>query len=129
MLTSKSIAENTNIAKRMGKMEELEKAMALLDKMRPVIGEGVYVAKVQAVLAAFPAFDTFHSEVEVIEIDDDDAVNDSVSGTEPDLSDVQVTGATLFPRIIHMNLPPDDIDENGDEMVNEKEFVVEATKE
>ena len=130
VLTSKSIAENTNIAKRMGKMEELEKGMSLLDKMRRVIGEEAYVAKVQAVLAAFPAFDTFHTEVDVIKIvdDDDDAVNDSRSGTEPNLSNMQVVGATLFPRIIHMNLPPD-IDEIGDDVVNEQESVVEATNE
>ena len=104
--------------------------MSLLDKMRSVIGEEAYVAKVQAVLAAFPAFDTFHTEVDVIEIvdDDDDAVNDSRSGTEPNLSNMQVVGATLFPRIIHMNLPPD-IDEIGDDVVNEQESVVEATNE
>jgi hypothetical protein len=45
----KSQAENTNIAKRMGKMEELEKAMTLLDKMRKVIGEDSFKAKVGSV--------------------------------------------------------------------------------
>jgi hypothetical protein len=123
MLTSKSIAENTNIAKRMGKMEELEKAMSLLDKMRSVIGEEAYVSKVQAVLAAFPAFDTFQAEVDVIEIvDDEDApVNDSVSGTEPDLSNVQVAGLTLLPRIIHMTSTPD-VDENNADVLDEEQL-------
>ena len=49
VLASKSQAENTNIAKRMGKMEELEKAMTLLDKMRKVIGEDSFKAKVGSV--------------------------------------------------------------------------------
>jgi hypothetical protein len=130
VLTSKSIAENTNIAKRMGRMEELEKAMSLLDKMRSVTGEKAYVAKVQAASAAFPAFDTFHTEVdhviEIIDDDNDNAVNDSRSGTEPDLSNMQVVGATPYPRIIYMNLPSD-IDENGDDVVNKQESVIEAT--
>ncbi len=81
--------------------------------------------------ASFPAFDTFHTKVDVIEIVDDndeDAVNDSRSGTEPDLCNMQVVGVTLYPRIIHMNLPAD-IDENGDDVVNEQESVVEATSE
>ena len=66
---SKAQAENTNIAKRMGKMEELEKGMALLDKMRAVIGERSYVAKVQDVLAAFPIFSTFDACVDIIDVD------------------------------------------------------------
>ena len=39
VIASKAQGENTNIAKRMGKMEELEKGIALLDKIREVIGE------------------------------------------------------------------------------------------
>ena len=65
VLASKSQAENTNIAKRMGKMEELEKAMTLLDKMRKVIGEDNYKAKVVSVLDAFPVFSTFEEQAEL----------------------------------------------------------------
>ena len=36
VMASKAHAEATNIAKRMGKIEELEKGMALLEKMRPI---------------------------------------------------------------------------------------------
>ena len=72
VIASKAQAENTNIAKRMGKMEELEKGMALLEKMRSVIGEKSYAEKVQSVFAAFPVFATFDACVEVI---DDDAVS------------------------------------------------------
>ena len=59
---------------------------------------------------------TYHAEVDVIEIvDDDDAPNglnpldedsDSVSVTEPDLSDMQVPGCQLPPQIILLNLAP-----------------------
>ena len=35
---SKALKENTNIAKRMGKMEELAQGMSLLEKMRQAIG-------------------------------------------------------------------------------------------
>jgi hypothetical protein len=63
MASTKILAQNSNIAKRMGKMEELEKAMALLDKMRPSIGETEYGTRVQHALAAFPAFDTYNATV------------------------------------------------------------------
>ena len=72
VLASKSQAENTNIAKRMGKMEELEKAMTLLDKMRKVIGEDNYKAKVVSVLDAFPVFSTIDACVDIIDVDADD---------------------------------------------------------
>ena len=73
VLASKSQAENTNIlAKRMGKMEELEKAMTLLDKMREVIGDDNYKAKVASVLDAFPVFSTYDACVDIIDVDADD---------------------------------------------------------
>ena len=72
VLASKSQAENTNIAKRMGKMEELEKAMTLLDKMRKVIGEDNYKARVVSVLDAFPVFSSFDACVDIIDVDADD---------------------------------------------------------
>jgi hypothetical protein len=72
VLASKSKAENTNIAKSMGKMEELEKAMTLLDKMRKVIGDN-YKARVVSVLDAFfPVFTSFDACVDIIDVDADD---------------------------------------------------------
>ena len=68
----KSQAENTNIAKRMGKMEELEKAMTLLDKMRKVIGEDSFKAKVGSVFETFPVFATSDAKVDIIDVDADD---------------------------------------------------------
>ncbi len=119
VLTSKSIAENTKIAKRMGKMEELEKGMILLD-MRNSIGEKAYHAQVQDVLKAFPTFNTYHAEVDVIEFIDNRVDANSVSVTEPDLSEMLVTGISIPPRIIWSNLPPD-IDVDIDDEANNDE--------
>ena len=69
MLASKAHAEATNIAKRMGKMEELEKGMALLEKMRPVIGESTYAKRVQSLFAALPNFEGFDAAVDIIHVD------------------------------------------------------------
>ena len=113
-------------------MEELEKAMGLLDKMRDSIGEESYHAQVQDVLNAFPIFNMYHAEVDVIEIfDDDDDPNilnppvdendvaDSSSGIEPDLSDMIVPGCQRPPKIILLNVTPDvDIDSDSAEVVN-----------
>jgi hypothetical protein len=74
MASTKILAQNSNIAKRMGKMEELEKAMVLLDKMRSSIGEAEYGTRVQHALAAFTAFDTYDATVNapiVIDLVDD----------------------------------------------------------
>ena len=68
-MASKAHAETTNIAKRMGKMEELEKGMALLEKMRPVIGEELYANQVRGLFAALPNFETFDSAVDIIDVD------------------------------------------------------------
>jgi hypothetical protein len=58
----------------MGKMEELEEAMTLLDKMRKVIGKESYKAKVGSVFDAFPVLATFDAKVNIIDVDvDDDA--------------------------------------------------------
>jgi hypothetical protein len=83
----------------MGKMEELEKGMTLLDKMRNSIGEEAYHAQVQDVLKAFPTFNTYHAQVDVIKIIDDPVDADSVSVTEPDLSKMRVAGILIPPKI------------------------------
>jgi hypothetical protein len=56
VIASKDHAETTNIAKRMGKMDELKKGMALLEKMRPVIGGDLYADQVRCLYAALPNF-------------------------------------------------------------------------
>lgn len=84
VIASKAQGENTNIAKRMGKMEELEKGLALLEKIRKVIGEESYTEKVQSVLAGFPVFNTFDACVDIIDVDADDCVdNEEVEEVDP----------------------------------------------
>ena len=62
---AKAHAETTNIAKRMGKMEELEKGMALLEKMRGIIGQERYASQVCSIFAAMPNFQSFDSAVDI----------------------------------------------------------------
>ena len=74
---SKALKENTNIAKRMGKMEELTQGMILLEKMRQAIGqsfEAEYKARVRTLYAAMPDFTTFNTAVDVIDVDDIDDI-------------------------------------------------------
>ena len=98
VLVAKSQAESTNIAKRMGKIEELEKAMSLLDRMRTVIGEEKYANRVQHVLAAFPVFATFEKCVDVIEIDDDNDVEETppIGSVVVDSATDETTGSSIF---------------------------------
>ena len=69
LLTSKAHAETTNIAKRMGKMEELERGMALLEKMRPVIGERTYADRVRSLFSSLPNFKGFDAAVDIINVE------------------------------------------------------------
>ena len=69
---SKTLKENTNIAKRMEKMEELGKRMTLLEKMRVATGPGFedeYKARVRTLYAALPDFTTFRTDDDVIDED------------------------------------------------------------
>ena len=69
VMASKSHAETTNIAKRMGKMEELEKGMALLKEFRPVIGDELFENGVRSLHAALPNFKGFDRAVDIIDVD------------------------------------------------------------
>jgi hypothetical protein len=72
---SKALKENTNIAKRMGKMEELTQGISLLEKMRQAIVssfEEEYKARVRTLYAATPDFTTFDTAVDVIDVDAED---------------------------------------------------------
>jgi hypothetical protein len=73
MMASKAHAESTNIAKRMGKLEELKQGMALLKEMRSVIGEATYANGVCSLHAALPNFDTFNAAVDIIDVDNNTA--------------------------------------------------------
>ena len=66
---AKAHAETTNIAKRMGKMEELEKGMALLEKMKGVNGEAMYATQVcSSIFAAMPNFQSFDTAVDIVDV-------------------------------------------------------------
>jgi hypothetical protein len=60
VIASKAHAETTNIAKRMGKMEELE-------RVGPVIDEEVYSNRVRSLFAALPNFKAFDTAVDIID--------------------------------------------------------------
>ncbi len=65
---AKAHAEATNIAKRMGKMEELEKPMALLDMMKGIIGEEKYASQVCSIFAAMPNFQSFDTALDIFHV-------------------------------------------------------------
>ena len=79
---AKAHAEATNIAKRMGKMEELEKAMALLDKMKGIIGEEKYASQVCSIFAAMPNFQSFDTAVDIVHVGSAAAVDRTPADAE-----------------------------------------------
>ena len=100
-IASKAQGENTNIAKRMGKMEELEKGIALLEKIREVIGKESYVEKVvKSVFASFPAvFNTFDACVDIVDVDADEDCTDNIKEFDEDTSgSVVLLTPTTVPR-------------------------------
>ena len=74
--TARAMAVQSNVAQRLGRISELEKAIDILDRMRTVIGEAQYKAKVANVAANFPDFATFNSDVNVLVIDSSDNDNE-----------------------------------------------------
>ncbi len=66
------MAAQSNLSQQLGRLSEQEKAISLLEKIRPVIGEEKYTtAKIDAVAASFPDYATFDSEVEVLVVRSD----------------------------------------------------------
>ncbi len=53
----------------MGKMEELERGMGLLEKMRPVIGKQAYADQVRSLFASLPNFKGFDAAVDIIKVE------------------------------------------------------------
>ena len=70
--TARALELQSNVALCLGKIRELESAMNLLDRMRPIIGEDQYSQRVASVAASFPVFATFNADVEVVVVDDTD---------------------------------------------------------
>jgi hypothetical protein len=50
--------QNSNVACRLGRVEELEKTLSLLEKIRPVIGEEEYKQKIDSIAASLPNLGT-----------------------------------------------------------------------
>ena len=48
-------------------MEELEKGMGLLERMRPIIGDEMFANRVQSLFAALPNFKNFDAAVDITE--------------------------------------------------------------
>ena len=69
--TARAMAVQSNLSQQLGRLSEQEKAISLLEKIRPVIGEEKYTAKIAAVAASFPDYATFDSEVEVLVVGND----------------------------------------------------------
>ena len=78
---SKALKENTEIAKRIVKMEELGQGITLLEKMWKAIGplfDDESKPRVRTLYAALPDFTTFDTAVDVI---DEDAENEDIMPT------------------------------------------------
>jgi hypothetical protein len=72
---AKAMEQTSNVGKRMAKIEELEKHLNLLDRIRPTIGEMAYETRVRALAKSLPNPESFSKDVEVIALDlseDDD---------------------------------------------------------
>jgi hypothetical protein len=93
LLTSKAHAESANIAKRMGKIEELEKGMALLERMRSVIGQELFAQRVKSLFDALPNFENFETAVKIIDVDADDEPRINWGTTKRELA-TEVDGVT-----------------------------------
>lgn len=71
---AKAIEQNSNVTSRLGKVEELEKTLNLLDRFQLVIGEVEYMKRIECLAASMPNLDTYETDVEVIVINND--IND-----------------------------------------------------
>jgi hypothetical protein len=69
---AKALQVSSKVAFRLGRIEELTKTIELLDKMRSVIGESVYMTRVDAVLASIPDPTSYASEVVAGDPDDEE---------------------------------------------------------
>ena len=82
MLASKAAAGTYNIGVRIAAMEELEKGMNLLEKIRSTIGERKFSDGVNDIYKNLPKYSTFRDDVQVIDVDKD-GDNDNNPSTAP----------------------------------------------
>lgn len=75
VLASKANVQGANTAKHMKKMEELEKGMALLKEMRPVIGNEMFANGFCSFYAVLPNFKGSDTVVDIIDVDAPAAIN------------------------------------------------------
>ena len=61
--SAKALQVSSKVASRLGRIDELEKTLNLLDRMRKVIGEDSYKARVDTVLASLPDPSSYVNEV------------------------------------------------------------------
>lgn len=79
MLSSKAQAGTYNIGVRLAVMEELERGLTVLDRIRGTIGEERYSDGVNHVYGSLPKYGTFKDEVKVIDVDMNDPPPGSAS--------------------------------------------------
>lgn len=63
ILISTTNANQHMLNRRMGKLEEIERSMAALEKMKAYIPEEMYAAKMRSAFASLPVFGTYDTEV------------------------------------------------------------------
>ncbi len=66
------MAESANVTRRLGEIDAHERNLALLERFRHVLGDEVYKARVQELLASMPSPTSFADNCAVICIDGDD---------------------------------------------------------
>jgi hypothetical protein len=63
---AKAIEENANVAKKMAEFDAIEKKLMLLERMRGVMGEADYTARVKELLDTMPDTKLFAKQCEVV---------------------------------------------------------------
>jgi hypothetical protein len=115
MLSSKAQAGTYNIGVRMAVMEELERGLNLLEKIRGCIGEDKYTEGVHDVYASLPKYGTFKNEVKVIDVDNDDdpppgaAKKEASDSDGDDSNDEDADGGTDLEKMFP-NVPGNDVE-------------------
>ncbi len=70
MRVAKAMEQTSNVRTRIAKIKELEKALNLLERICPTIGELAYKKRVQSLLGVLPNPESFSNDVEVIVLHD-----------------------------------------------------------
>ena len=103
---AKAMEESSNVQRKLGEIEAHEKNLNLLDRLRDVIGEEVYLARVRSLFATIAEpTKAFAKECEVVVIDDDD---DSIDDC------VEITSVST--SIVTNVLPPTSVNTKADDV-------------